>query len=421
MNDLGQQSGTTAGQVDWPAIARWAVREGMAGAPIARLIEGLCQQMQDAGVPVLRAFLGVQALHPLYGGYSFVWRRREDEVEQGGYLRNAGRNPDFLSSPFHHMYEQRELRLRQGLETEAEREFPIYQTFRAEGGTDYYARILPFLRPDGEAGEDGVVTSFLFDPPGGMNDDDVAELDRVLEVFALAVRSASTQETATNVAQTYLGRDAGKRVLDGDIQRGTVNSMRAVIYFADLRGFTALADRLPSGELLSMLDGYLEAIAGPVLERGGEVLKFLGDGVLAVFEIDGERADECQVACLQSLAAARAAFAAMADLNGERQANGQPVLDLDLALHVGDVAYGNVGAETRLDFTVIGGAVNEAARIEALCRELGESLLISDSFRQAMIGCGEVLRPVGSHRLRDLPGERPLYALASDRPGAAAP
>jgi adenylate cyclase len=243
-----------------------------------------------------------------------------------------------------------------------------------------------------------------------MAEDELAGLEAILQVFALSARSAATYATAQSVASTYLGKDAGQRVLDGDIDRGNASSMRAVIFFADLRGFTPLSEQLPGPALLSMLDDYLDAIACGVLQRGGEVLKFLGDGVLAVFEIS-EDDTECQVACQQSLAAGWDAFAAVDALNAARQAAGQPTMALDLALHIGDVLYGNVGAEGRLDFTVIGPAVNEASRIEAMCSSLDRNWLVSEDFYLLARQCSDVMEPMGRHQLRGLTGERALYSL----------
>ncbi|MDP7547782.1 MAG: adenylate/guanylate cyclase domain-containing protein, partial [Alphaproteobacteria bacterium] len=228
--------------------------------------------------------------------------------------------------------------------------------------------------------------------------------------FALATRSAATLATALNVATTYLGRNAGQRVMQGDIERGTASAMRAVIYFADLRGFTPLAEKLPGPALLAMLDDYLDAIVRGVLQRKGEVLKFLGDGVLAVFEIADDDT-ECQVACEQGIAAGRDAFAAVDALNASRKAARQPTMELDLALHIGDVLYGNVGAEGRLDFTVIGPAVNEASRIEAMCDELDRNWLVSQAFYDFACRCTDQLEAMGQHKLRGVSGQRNLYSL----------
>jgi adenylate cyclase len=302
------------------------------------------------------------------------------------------------------------LRFHQNLAGVAEPEFEIYRTFRQEGGTDYFVRMFPFTRAKGAESKERILVSMLFNRTGGLSEDDLDELESVLKVFALAAQSAATYATALSVVSTYLGRDAGQRVMDGDIDRGSPSTIRAVIFYADLRGFTPLSEKLAGPDMLAMLDDYLDAIARGVLQRGGEVLKFLGDGVLAVFEID-EDDTECQVACQQGMAAGWDAFAAIDALNATREARGQPTMQLDLAMHIGDVLYGNVGAEGRLDFTVIGPAVNEASRIEALCGELDRNWLVSDSFYQSARKCSDAMEPMGRHRLRGLTGERALYSL----------
>ena len=399
---------TTTGRAG--KISQWLIQRGLAGDTVAQLATGLCDHLAAQGVPLLRAFIGLQTLHPLYGGYAYIWRRGVEDLSVDSYLRQQGHNSDFLASPLHHMRQNRILRFRQNLETTAEPEYPIYQMFRDEGGTDYFVRLFPFARADGPVREDGVMISLLFDQAGGLAADELAELEVILQVFALAARSAATYATAQSVAHTYLGKDAGQRVLDGDIDRGSTSSMRAVIFFADLRGFTPLSEQLPGPELLSMLDDYLDAIARGVLQRGGEVLKFLGDGVLAVFEISGDDT-ECQTACQQGMAAGRDAFAAIEALNAARQAQEQPTMALDLALHIGDVLYGNGGAEGRLDFTVIGPAVNEASRIEAMCGTLDRSWLVSEAFYHSARHCSDTMEAMGRHPLRGLIGERALYSL----------
>ncbi|HZD25932.1 MAG TPA: adenylate/guanylate cyclase domain-containing protein, partial [Alphaproteobacteria bacterium] len=196
--------------------------------------------------------------------------------------------------------------------------------------------------------------------------------------------------------------------LDGEVDRGAVSRLRAVIYFADLRGFSALAEQLPGEEVVAMLDDYLDCLARPVVDRGGEVLKFLGDGVLCVFEIGP---DEPHFACYVGLGAAREALRRIDALNAERRARGAPVMQAGIALHLGDVLYGNVGIEGRLDFTVIGPAVNEAARLEAECRELDRPLLVSEDFHAAADHCRDALVSLGRRQLRGITRRQEVYTL----------
>ena len=307
------------------------------------------------------------------------------------------------------MRENRLLYFLQKIEAPVETDHPIYRTFREEGGADYYVRLFLFEGAKGPTREVGVMIFLLFHPPGGMTEGKIAKSETLLEVFALAARSAATQAMALSVASTCLEKVAGQRVMDRDIERAPASSMQAVIYYVDLRGFTPLPEKISGLALLSTLDDYLDAMAGGVLRRGSKVLKFLGDGVLAVFKITNNDT-ECRVACRQGIAAGQDAFAAIKALNTMREAARQPTMELHFILHIGDVLYGNAGVAERLDFTVIGPAVNEARRIEAMCGELDRSWLVSEAFRQSARHCTDQLEAMSRYQLRGLSGQRAFYS-----------
>jgi adenylate cyclase len=392
-----------------PEIKDWLVKRGLAGDTVRRLVAGLCQRLLTAGLPLLRAFVGLQTRHSLYAGYAYVWRDGVAQFAIDAYLRQGSENKYFLGSPFHYMRENRLLYFLQKFKAPVETNHPIYRTFREEGGADYYVRLFLFGGAKGPTRENDVIIFLLFHPPGGMTEGKIAKLETLLVVFAPAARCASTQATALSVASTCLGKVAGQRVMDRDIERAPASAMQAVIYYVDLRGFTPLAEKIPGLALLSTVDDYLDAMAGGVLRRGGEVLKFLGDGVLAVFEITNDDT-KCRVACRQGIAAGQDAFAAIKALIATWEAAGQPTMELHLILHIGDVLYGNVGDAERLDFTVIGPAVNEASRIEAMCRELDRSWLVSEAFRQSARHCTDQLEAMSRYQLRGLSGQRALYS-----------
>ncbi|MFP6742789.1 MAG: adenylate/guanylate cyclase domain-containing protein, partial [Alphaproteobacteria bacterium] len=196
---------------------------------------------------------------------------------------------------------------------------------------------------------------------------------------------------------TYVGAESGRRILAGDILPGKMHALPAAIWLADLRGFTAVSDTMPRHRIGHMLNAYFECMVRPVMDRGGQVLKFLGDGLLATFDT---MIDEAGPLCSQALSAAADALDRVNALNDERRATDWPAMELDIALHLGDVLYGNVGAADRLDFTVIGPAVNEASRIETLCQPLGYNVLVSEAFAGAAKTCAQRLQPVGRHELR---------------------
>lgn len=415
--ELGEQSATPVA-ADRPAaqalddpICRWIVERGLAGDSVQSLLSGFCERAVAQGLPLLRCFIGVRMLNPLYQGYAFVWRRGHGELVRENHLREQGNQVEYLRSPFHYMFENGLSTLRQRLDRHAEPDFDIYESFRKEGATDYFVRINHHGQGNRPDTGTGMLFSATTDQPGGFTDEQLVLLSEQLQVLALATRSAATYETAVDVLGAYIGKDAGQRVMDGDIDRGNLHTIRAVILIADLRGFTRLSEEVSRVELGEILDKYLEAMVRPIKIYDGEVLKFLGDGLLAVFEIkDGEAHNSCR----RGTGAAAEMLQGVVQLNKRRRELGLATMELDVAVHVGDVLYGNVGAPGRLDFTVIGPAVNETSRIEQKCDEVGVNVLFSDDFYDNATMCRPALRSVGRHALRDLYGERELYTLTAD-------
>lgn len=236
----------------------------------------------------------------------------------------------------------------------------------------------------------------------------------MLPRLALSLKSTLTYQISVNLLDTYVGPDAGRRILDGEIRRGAAEVIRAVLWFADLRGFTAFSDTTPKEEVFGTLDEYFDCMVRPLVGHGGQGLKFLGDGLIGTFDLQHMAKD---AVCRASLDSAVEALKLVDELNAARRAAGKPVLRLDLALHLGDVLYGNVGALDRQDFTLIGPAVNEASRIEALCETLDRNLLISETFATAASQCTGRLVSVGRHHLRGVRDAQELFTV--DQPGTA--
>jgi adenylate cyclase len=273
-----------------------------------------------------------------------------------------------------------------------------------QGITDYVAIINRFSA-EGTVGEmDCVYSSWSTREPGGYRDDHIAALQQVVPFLALAVKSVSLAHMAGTLMQTYLGRDAGRRVLSGRIVRGVADRIDAVIWFSDLRGFTRITDTAPE-QVIPLLNDYSDVIVSAIHGHGGDVLKLIGDGTLAIF-----RAEDREVACNAALDAAVAARRDVIELNLRRASQGAPTTDMYLGLHVGEVFYGNVGSTERLDFTVIGPAVNETSRIAAMCRSAEQPLLVSDAF--AAVGDNRSrLVSVGRYALRGLGRAQELFTL----------
>jgi adenylate cyclase len=395
----------------------WAVGEGLRGADAAALFDGLCRRLLEAGVPLWRAFAGMRTLHPQWGGYGYTWWRHLNAIQPSQFERGDAYEQDILRGPIGHLVREAEAsagggdpwrNLRRRLAgPEAQIDLPLLDQLADAGATDYFAEIVRFGATDDPSRGTGIGYSFTTDRPEGFTDDDLLLLEAVLPVVSLAMMTHVGYTIASGLLGAYLGADAGRRVHAGAVERGSVDSIRAVLWYADIRGFTAIADATPGSAVIELLDEVFETLTASLRPRGGQVLKFLGDGMLAIFPFeDGTREQICR----HSLDAAAEAMREVDRLNGARQAAGKPTAGIDLALHLGEVLYGNVGAVDRLDFTVIGPAVNEAARIEALCEPLGRKVLVSAELAAA-VGEGSRLVPLGRHTLRGVRDTREIFGL----------
>jgi adenylate cyclase len=382
-------------------LEAWIIDRGFNGATIADLLDGVATRLVDEGVPLLRAYIAFPTVNAATRVFNHSWTR-----EGGSTVESIGHDRidvSFERSPFFGM-RQRGLRFaRWRLDDPHGERFEVFDDLRRIGGTDYLAYLIPFDNPDAPAMQ-GMACSFCADRPEGFSEDAVARIDGLVPLIGLAAYRIGLFGMAANMLDTYVGLSAGRRVLNGEIRRGAGTTLTAALMIADLRGFTALADTAGTA-LIGRLDEHLEAMADPVLARGGEVLKFLGDGLLAAFPISDDRPRAW--ACADALAAARDALARNREVNARHWR--ATALDLDVALHCGEVYYGNIGAATRLDFTVIGPAVNETSRMEALCAALGCNLLMSASVAEA---CGAPTCSLGRHALRGLPEAREIFTIS---------
>ena len=387
------------------AIGDWIVQRGLASDDLPGLLSGFCERIVALGVPLWRGHLSLATLHPMYEAIGYSWRRTQglthDQYEHGSTSSEVWRR-----SPVRFLVENRVPRLRNRLELgEGTEAFPVLADLRAEGATDWFGRLVGFGDRTQRAGLPGMATTWTSDRKGGFSDADIALIESLVTTLALAVYRIALLQVAVDLLAAYVGPEPGRRILSGQVRQGTAQQLSAAIVIADLRGFTQVADRTPAERLLAGLNEHLGGAVGSVEQHGGQVLKFLGDGLMAVFALDERSAG---AACADALAAAETALAANAAINGRRKAAGEPVLELDIALHLGDVMYGNVGSARRLDFTVIGPAVNEASRIEALCEPLGCHVLMSATFARA---CPRKLRSLGRHSLRGVASPQELFTL----------
>ena len=401
-------------------MADWLADAGLRNLPLEEMVDGFARRLNDNGVAVARIFVGTNTLHPMVRARSLIWDRVSGPSAHFEVQHAEIDSPTLRQSPFAAMLRDGIAERRHDLlQPPAAGELPVFAELRDAGMTEWLGRLFacgelaPHVGGPGgpeRAGELWLVCSLTTDRPGGYAAADLATLGQLLPLFALAVKATALRAVGEGLLAAYLGSDPAARVLAGTVLRGEVQSIEAVLFYADLRAFTPLADTLPGRELIALLDECFDCMVRPVGRHGGEVLKFLGDGLLAIFRTDDRH--RAQI-CASALAAASEALDLMDALAASRAAAGKPTPGLDIALHVGIVQYGNVGTDARLDFTVIGPAVNEAARIEFLCKELGHNLLLSQAFAAAASNSRAHLVSLGHHRLRGVACETELFTVGA--------
>src|SRR5215813_9799354 len=381
-------------------VAAWLLQDGRDLSDTRSVISGLGQRLSATDFPLLRLFLSIGTLHPQVATIGYQWRRGGSLASETPREHGIDRQEIYLRSPIKLIHDGVPELRRRLAESAAPREFPVLDELAAEGATDYLIVPLRFSAQRVNA------ISIATDRPAGFSDAELARFKDLTPLLALVLEAKETQRVASTLLDTYLGHDAGRRVLGGLIQRGDGITLAAALWYCDLRGFTATTEPLPRDQIIALLNDYFACMVGAVHRHGGEVLKFIGDAMLAIFptadDLDRDRA------CVAALAAAEDALADLDALNERRRAEGKAILEADIALHSGAVMYGNIGAPDRLDFTVIGTAVNLVTRLERMCEELGQHLLASARFASY---CDSKLVSVGHYRLRGFSQPQEVFAL----------
>jgi adenylate cyclase len=398
-DDSGRWPTRRSGTLDW------LVNDTVGQRFLDNLFGDLCHRLRAEGVPLTRATMHLRTLHPQFQGARVLWRPDLAEPQLGLLEHGIFDDPRFVNSPVKALYEGAEgFRQRLDLPVDSQTlEYGIYADLREQGYTDYVA--LPMQFTDGRRH----ATSWSTDRPGGFSTADLVEINDILPVLALAVEIRSNRRITKNLLNTYVGEHAGERILSGDIRRGSGATVQAAIWNCDLRGFTRISEQWPRDDVIRWLNEYFDVMAAPVEKHGGEVLKFVGDGMLAIFRLDSPEA------CHKALLAAVEARQGMMALNRARVERGSFELGFGVALHVGDVMYGNIGTATRLDFTVIGPAVNVASRLQTLTKELRRQVLLSAPFA-FMCGCSaEFLTTLGRFPIRGVEGPIEVFGLSQER------
>lgn len=395
--------------LDWPLYRSptltWLVTEASLLRFADDVFSGFCARLVEEGLPVRRATLHLRTLHPQFYGARMLWRPEQDKLDVFPVNHDLLDDPRFRSNPIRALYDGAEaIRQRLDLPPASDgQEFGIYADLRAEGLTDYVA--LPLRSTD----ERRHAVTFATDVPGGFKTEALGRIEDLLPILSMAVEIRLNRRLARNLLNAYVGAHAGEQILAGAITRGAGSTVSAAIWLCDMRSFTALSERWPRDDVITRLNEYFDAMGGPVERHGGEILKFVGDGMLAIFPL------ESPGACARALQAATEARRAIVALNRDYASREREPLSYGLALHVGDVMYGNIGTASRLDFTVIGPAVNTAARLEGLTKQVPHRVVMSAPFAMRC-GCSpDLLVPLGRFPLRGV-GE-PLEVFGLVEPG----
>lgn len=357
-------------------VADWLTQSSLAGTDLEAMVTGFCERLAAAGLPLARVHLTFSMLHPLYTALGFTWQRGEG-VRIERFITKRGQHADrFLRSPYYHLLSHDLDHLRRRLDySSTASEFPIFDDLREKGVTDYMAFVHAF---DGNSSQ-GMMGSWATDSAEGFSDSMIAALLRMQNHLAVAAKMAVLGRLAGNMLTTYLGEDAGQRVLSGQIRRGDGETIRAALVMADMRGSTKLAETEGRQVYIDTLNEFFDAIAAPFNRDGGQILSFLGDGFLAVYPCDRHK-EPTAVACRAAFSAALKATKRVSDLNAERRSRQLTEIGYGIGLHIGNVMFGNVGLKDRLTFSAFGAAVNEVQRLQGLTKRYSNQVIASEAF-----------------------------------------
>jgi adenylate cyclase len=395
---------------DLHRIKAWLIAGGLAGTPEDALLQGFCERCLATGLELSRGIALIDTLHPIYEGRAFRWRNdgvEEKSLVEYGRTTEGAAAADWQRTAFQYLLTTGTDLVRRRIGLGDPTDFSQLETLKAEGHTDYVAMVHHLARDGSIGGMDCVYSSWVTRRPQGFAEEDLVALRRLVPALALAIKCGSLARIASTLVEVYLGRDAGLRVLSGRISRGVADRISAVLWFSDLHGYTAMADSASPDQIIPFLNDYADLVISAIHDAGGDVLKLIGDGTLAIF-----KADDPGDACRSALRAEANLRRAVAALNQRRAAESRPVTSVYLGLHIGEVFYGNIGSDDRLDFTVVGPAVNEVSRIASMCRSVDRGMLLSAAFAAATPAAERAtLVSVGRYALRGVRRAQELFTL----------
>ena len=392
------------------SLTNWLANQGLTGAAEHDLIRGFCERCRAAGLELSRGLVFIDTLHPIFEGRGFRWNdieTDESEIFEYGSTGEGAAAQNWQRSTHYHMLEYGHDEMQIDLSHCASLDFSQIDDLWSKG----HKHFLAFVHRFGEAGTIGqmdcLYSYWTTRKPQGFSAQELAALRDLVPVLGLAIKSAAQMDIARTLGRVYLGRDAAEQVMRGRISRGVTERIKAVLWFSDLRGSTGISESIAPDEIIPFLNDYAQAAIDAIHDAGGEVLKLIGDGVLAMFT-----RDDMAIAKRAALQAEQLFRKNMGVLNARRSAEGRPVTSAYVGLHVGEVFYGNIGSEDRLDFTLVGPAVNEVSRIASMCRSVDRELLVSTDFRDGLDAAGRrYLVSTGRFALRGIGRAQDLYTL----------
>lgn len=374
-------------------VSMWLQQAALNGEGLETLVQGFCERLAAAGMPLIRVHLSFSVLHPLYDALGFTWMRGQGTTVEGYRAeRESDDNDRFLKSPYYYLLSHNLGHMRRHISADTPNEFPVFEQLKEIGVTDYIAFVQSFAKDANQ----GMIGSWATDQPGGFDDSIINALLRIQSNLAVAAKMAVLGKLANNMLTTYLGGNAGQRVLSGQIRRGDGESIRAALVMVDMRDSTLLAEREGRQVYIDTLNQFFDAVATPFNRNGGEILSFVGDGFLAIYPC-GRHREPSECAAQAAMTAARQAVMRMIELNRHRTQKGIAEVRYGIGLHMGNVMFGNVGLKDRLTFSAFGSAVNEVHRLQGLTKKYGKPVLASGAFVNY---CGGSWQSLGEEQLR---------------------
>jgi adenylate cyclase len=384
-----------------PGVIDWVFTRGRRVESTNEFVHQLAHQMNEHGASIDRLMVSLLTLNPQLVGTSETWLKLTDKTTPINASHGVRNTERYIGSPLATIYETHK-RVRQRLDNLPEDAHRAYTELAEEGFTDYVA--LPVLF--GEVAEPGAAIIISTKRKGGFSDQHIESFRRIRDYLAPVLEVHALRHISRSLMNTYVGKRTSEKVLAGMIKRGDADVINAALWFSDLRNFTHLTETLPAEQILDMLNEYFEFVSAAVTARGGEILRFIGDAMLIVFPINEDICE--QTACNAAIDSAIDAQNTLATMNHQRRRHNKPAIEFGVGLNVGEVIYGNVGAPDRLDFTVMGPAVNRTARLESLTKEFDCNILFSKTFSELIEVPSEFL---GDHEMKGIAEPQAVYAL----------